>query len=259
MANTRNEAEENDEEVNEDSSEDSEDESDSEGYEVGSKYKDVPLKWEATIKIRVHKIAFSTPYDQEVYRGPRTFNPEWLKEVEDDAGRKIYKVFWNPGKRLKGWIVEQSATLYGTRSDKSTRMKSGLFVKTIGYEEEVPIANAVDLIGDTRFRPDEKGIIECEGAKYILGKLPVFPKHEFVKVRLSSKKTESKASFWVELLNPIDVELRVTCWAKGINPADIKKMLEEIGPNIGLGDKHALGQNGLFDLIEFSEPDYVKF
>ena len=190
--------------------------------------------WEADVEIVVRNLALSLQVEdrREGARTVRVFRADWLE------GRDIY---FNPAQRLKGWLKKQTAQL---KPSLGTQVKDAVKVYPADSERDwIKIATVDDLQGS------DKPLLERDYKlpEALEGKTP-FWQH----IQVPDKGGVRVATtYWYVLPKEITLRLKIVSFARGVTPEIIEELLRKLGKYTGIGDKHATGQLGLFELKRF--------
>ena len=186
--------------------------------------------WEAEVEIETEQLAFS-PQTTEEGRGAlakRIFSADWLK---DD------KIWFNPSKRLGGWLKSQ---LPLARSTYAGQMAAVKVFPADGDGEYVAVAEAKELEGGSNPLP----------MTHQLPKGLPTPFWTYIQVpQERGTGTRTAPTYWYELHKPIRHQVRILSFARGISPDIMKEALGKLGRATGIGDKHSVGK-GRFKLIK---------
>jgi len=187
--------------------------------------------WEAEVVVETKNLAFS-PQTIDEGRGAlakRVFKADWLKDG---------KVWFNPSKRLSGWLKSQLPLARSTYANQIAA------VKVFPADEDgefVPVADAKELEG---------GRIDIDRAYQLPDGLPI-PFWTYIQVpQERGNGTRTAPTYWYELNHPVQHRVRIISFARGISPDIVREALDKLGRATGIGDKHAVGK-GRFRLVEF--------
>ena len=187
--------------------------------------------WEADVVIETVNLAFS-PQTNDEGRGAlakRIFTADWLHDG---------KVWFNPSKRLGGWLKAQ---LPLARSTYAGQMAAVKVFPPNGDGEYVTIADASELVG---------GNIPIDRSCKLLEGLPT-PFWTYIQVpKETGTGTRTAPTYWFNLDRSIRHHVTIISFARSISPEIIKEALNKLGVATGIGDKHAVGK-GRFKLISF--------
>jgi len=189
-------------------------------------------KWKAEVELEIDRLALSGQY-VEKGRGSKKKRylvpTDWLDEG---------KIMLDVGKRVKGWLKEQVATM---KSSWKSRIQYGIVCKSLPEPGYVPIATLKDISPARNwdsFRHKEE---------YELNGLP----QPNVEVILTEKKTSVFAFHYV-LSKPVTVKCVIYGFAYGVTPENVEGWLRELGEIKGLGDMHNSSAGyGCFQVKEF--------
>ncbi len=190
--------------------------------------------WEAEVEILVRNLALSLQAEdrREGARTVRVFRADWLE------GRDIY---FNPAQRLKGWLKKQTAQL---KPSLAEQVKNAVKVYVAdGGRDWVKIGTVDDLQGGDKPLMDK----DYRLPEPLEGKIP-FWQHIQVPDRGG---TRVATTYWFVLPKEVPLKLKIVSFARGVSPETIRELLEKLGKYTGIGDKHATGQYGLFELRSF--------
>lgn len=195
-------------------------------------------KWRADTELEVKNIAFAVPVMETKKRIGRrsvqSVDPDWLREGQ---------IYWDPGKRLRGWIKECFRTVYPS---KINQVQYGVKCLTLPEPGEMIIGTKKDLVGDPKFPESEKEYLVTNGLPY--------PFIEFIK----TKDGSSIRAYRYLMSHPITVNVAIYGFARGLNPDIIEELMREIGGINGLGDCHNSGPYGLFEVKKFDVVENKK-
>lgn len=187
--------------------------------------------WEADVVIETTNLAFS-PQTIDEGRGAlakRVFTASWLTDG---------KVWFNPSKRLSGWLKAQ---LPLARSSYANQIAAVKVFPADNDGEFVSVANVDELIG---------GKTPLDRAYQLPDGLPL-PFWTYIQVpQERGTGTRTAPTYWYELNKPVKHSVRILSFARGISPDIVKEALDKLGRATGIGDKHAVGK-GRFKLVEF--------
>lgn len=175
-------------------------------------------KWKAEVELKVFRPALSVQYVEKGTGSSvkRCLVPtDWL----DDDGN----IVWDVGKKVKGWLKEQVATMKSSWKD---RIQFGLICKSLPEPGYVKIATLKDIAPARNWKTFSKADL------YDLNKLPE-PNVEMIQTDRGSI-----FAFHYVLLNPITVRFLIYCFAYGTTPQVVEGWLRELGEVKGLGDMH---------------------
>lgn len=187
--------------------------------------------WEADVEIETEDLAFS-PQTQNEGRGAlakRIFIADWLKDG---------KVWFNPSKRLGGWLKAQLSLVRSTYANQMTAVK---VFPIDGASEYMPIADVEELIGGSNPLP----------FTYQLPKGLPIPFWVYINVpQERGVGTRVAPTYWYELKKSVKHQVRIVSFARGISFEIVREALDKLGKAIGIGDKHSVGK-GRFRLLKF--------
>lgn len=187
--------------------------------------------WEAEVEVETQNLAFSLQSTDQG-RGAlakRVFNAAWLKDG---------KVWFNPSKRLSGWLKSQ---LPLARSSYANQVAAVKVFPANSDGEFVPVANVDELRG---------GTATIDRAYELPEGLPL-PFWTYINVpQERGTGTRAAPTYWFDLNKPIKHQVRIMSFARGITPEIVKEALDKLGRATGIGDKHAIGK-GRFCLVKF--------
>lgn len=190
--------------------------------------------WKADIDLEIERLALSVQYIEKGKGSSKNRHlvpTDWL----DDDGETI---LFDVGKRLKGWLKEQVATMKSSWKD---RVQYGVVCKSLPEPGYVPIANLNDIAASRNWESFQKK------EDYVLGDLPA-PNVEMI---ITERGSSIFAMHYV-LQNPVSVKARIYCFAYGIRPDSVKEWLETLGEIKGVGDMHSASAGyGCFKLKSF--------
>lgn len=187
--------------------------------------------WEAEVEVETQNLAFS-PQTTDQGRGAlakRVFSADWLRDG---------KVWFNPSKRLSGWLKSQ---LPLARSSYANQIAAVKVFPANNDGEFVPVADARELIGGQT--PLDRAYELPEG-------LPL-PFWTYIQVpQERGTGTRTAPTYWYELHKPVKHQVRIMSFARGITPDIVREALDKLGKATGIGDKHSVGK-GRFRLVNF--------
>lgn len=144
------------------------------------------------------------------------------------------------GKKFRGWMKEQVRTV---KPSAYEGIQYGFKSFSLPQPGEIPIATAKDIVGTDDFPEKFKNDYEVpDGMPY--------PYMETILVK-ETKVTRSTFAFYYLLPKTVKAKIRIFCFARNITPEVVQDLMERLGPNTGLGDRHSQGQ-GTFKLISFN-------
>lgn len=187
--------------------------------------------WEADVVVETANLAFS-PQTSDEGRGAlakRIFSADWLRDN---------KVWFNPSKRLGGWLKSQLPLARSTYANQIAAVK----VFPPGDDNEyVPVCDASELVG---------GTTPLTIAHQLPDGLPC-PFWTYINVpQERGSGTRVAPTYWYELNKPVQHHARMISFARGITPEIIQEALGKLGIATGIGDKHSVGK-GRFKLVSF--------
>lgn len=187
--------------------------------------------WEAEVEVETADLAFSLQTRDEG-RGAlskRIFLADWFRDGQ---------VWFNPSKRLGGWLKSQ---LPLARSTYATQVSAVKVFPPDGSGAYVPIAKVDELVGGDNPIP----------MTHELPKGLSRPHWAYITVQQErGAGTRVAPTYWYDLTRPVVHRVRVISFARGISPDIIKEALSKLGRATGIGDKHAIGR-GRFRLLKF--------
>lgn len=176
-------------------------------------------KWKAEVELEIERIALNCQYIEKG-RGSqkkRHLVPtDWL----DEDGN----IVWDVGKRVKGWLKEQVATM---KKSWKERVQYGIVAKSLPQPGYVPIATIKNLAPSRNWHTFRKQ------GEYELGELPE-PNFELIR----TEKGASVFALHYVLNKPITVKCHIYGFAYGITPENVEQWMRELGIIKGLGDMH---------------------
>lgn len=187
--------------------------------------------WEADVVIETKNLAFS-PQTTDEGRGAlakRVFTAAWLMDG---------KIWFNPSKRLSGWLKLQLPLARSTYAHQIGAVK---VFPADNDGEFIPIANVSELIG---------GTTSLDRNYQLPDGLPI-PFWTYIQVpQERGAGTRTAPTYWYELNKLIKHKVRILSFARGISPEIVREALDKLGRVTGIGDKHSIGK-GRFRLVEF--------
>lgn len=188
--------------------------------------------WEAHVTVETQDLAFS-PQTGKEGRGALAktiFTTDWLKDGQ---------VYFNPSKRLGGWLKAQLPLARSTYANQINAVK---VFPPDGEGEFVPIADVGDLVGGANPLP----------FTYDLPKGLPIPFWTYINVpQERGAGTRVAPTFWYELRKPVKHYVKIISFARGISPEIVKESLDKLSKATGIGDKHSIGR-GRFKLVSFN-------
>ena len=187
--------------------------------------------WEADVVVETRNLAFS-PQTVKEGRGALEkliINADWLRDG---------KVWFNPSKRLGGWLKSQ---LPLARSTYASQIAAVKVFPPEGDGEYVPVCDVSELVG---------GDIPVVGNHQIAEGLPN-PFWAYIQVpQERGAGTRTAPTYWYNLDKPVRHHVKMISFARGITPDIMKEALSRLGVATGIGDKHSVGK-GRFKLVSF--------
>lgn len=189
--------------------------------------------WHAEAELEIDRLALSVQYIEKGKgsKKKRYLVPtDWLDED---------KIVFDAGKRLKGWLKEQVATMKSSWKD---RIQYGVVCKSLPNAGYVPIAELKDIA------PSRNWISFQHKDEYDFNGLP----EPNVEVVITDRGTSVFALHYV-LNHPITVKVAIYSFAYGIRPENVEEWLTTLGKIKGLGDMHNSSAGyGCFEVKSFN-------
>jgi len=172
----------------------------------------------AKVELEVFKPALSVQY---VEKGTGSSKKRHLVPTDwlDGNGN----IVWDVGKKVKGWLKEQVATM---KSSWKERIQYGVVCKSLPEPGYVKIATIKDIA------PPRNWHTFSNTDQYDLNDMPE-PNVEVVKTDRGSV-----FAFHYVLLNPITVKCLIYSFAYGVTPKVVEGWLRDLGEIKGIGDMH---------------------
>lgn len=190
--------------------------------------------WSAEVELEIERLALNVQYVEHGRGSAKKrclVSTDWL----DADGETI---LFDVGKRLKGWLKEQVATMKPSWRDK---IQYGIVCKSLPKPGYTPIAK-IKNIG-----PSKNWANFQHKEEYNLGNLPE-PNVEVIQ----TEDGRSVFSLHYVLNRAIIVKAAIYCFAQGINSESVKEWLETLGQIKGLGDMHSSASSyGTFTVKSF--------
>jgi hypothetical protein len=186
--------------------------------------------WEATVEVSVEDLAFAYETTDEG-RGAnkkRIFTANWEKDG---------KIWFNPSKRIGGWLKKQLPLV---RSTYATQVQA---IKVFPFDHDatfLPIANLSELT------PGNVPLTEPHELKQHLPN----PFKAHIVVGDGKGGSRVTTTYWAELKKPMTFKVKIVSFARSISPEIIKEALGRLGHISGIGDKFSQGY-GRFELSSF--------
>lgn len=187
--------------------------------------------WEAETELELQNLAVACQYD-EVKRGNRTVRVLRIPAMKEDGN-----IYFDVGKRLRGWMKEQVKTIKPSALDY---IQYGLYCQTLPTVGEMKIATKKDLIGDKQFPESQK----------INYELPDGLEYPFMDIIITDGGKSVYSQYYI-MEKPMKLKAKISCFGRNITPESIEGLLQKLGRIKGLGDKHSTGIYGLFTLKHF--------
>lgn len=176
--------------------------------------------WHAEVELEVERIALSVQYDE---RGKGSVKKRYLVPTDWlDVDKKT--IMFDAGKRLKGWLKEQVATMKTSWKD---RIQYGVVCKSLPTAGYIPIASLEDIA------PARNWHTFPHREDYDLNGLP----EPNVEVVLTAEGRSIFALHYV-LKKPVTVKVAIYSFAYGVRTEIVEEWLKVLGVVKGLGDMH---------------------
>ena len=190
-------------------------------------------KWKAEVELEVSRPALSVQY---IEKGAGSKKKRYLVPTDwlDPDGN----IVWDVGKKLKGWLKEQVATMKTSWKD---RIQYGIVCKSLPEPGYVPIAKLEDI------SPSRNWHTFSKTDQYDLNDLPE-PNVELIR----TEKGMTIFAFHYVISKLIIVKAVIYGFAYGVTPEVVEGWLRDLGDIKGLGDMHNSSAGyGCFQLKEF--------
>jgi hypothetical protein len=157
------------------------------------------------------------------------FTADWLKDDQ---------VWFNPSKRIGGWMKSQLPLVRSTYANQIGAVK---VFPANGENEYVPVCKSSELAGGSNPIRDNHELPRG---------LPL-PYWTYIQVpQERGAGTRTAPTYWYELHKTVAHRVRILSFARGITPEIVKEALSKLGIATGIGDKHSVGK-GRFELVSF--------
>ena len=190
--------------------------------------------WKAEAELEINRLALSCQY---IEKGRGSSKKRFLVATDwlDKDGETI---LWDVGKRLKGWLKQQIATMKTSWKD---RIQYGMICKSTPKAGYVPIAKLTDI------EPSRNWHSFQHAEDYTLNGLP----EPNVEVIMTEQKRSIFAMYYV-LKEPIKLKVQIFSYAYGVYPEIVEEWLRTLGSIHGLGDLHNSSEGfGCFHVLDF--------
>lgn len=200
--------------------------------------------WKAKVAFEIDRLALAVHYTEKGTGSERKRHlipTDWL----DQDGNTI---IWDVGKRLKGWLKQQIATM---KSSWRNRIQYGVVCKSLPE----PGYNAIGELSD--ILPSINWHSFSERSNYEVNELPE-PNVE----QITTEKKRSLFTLHYVLGKQIHVSAEIYCYAYGVHPESMEDWLRTLGIVHGLGDMHnSSAAYGTFSVkkFEITEDKEIRF
>jgi len=197
--------------------------------------------WKAEVELEIERLALSCQY---VEKGQGSSKKRFLVAT-DWLDKDKQTIVWDSGKRLKGWLKQQIATMKSSWKD---RIQYGIICKSTPQAGYVPTANIKDI------EPSRNWHSFQHAEDYDLNGLP----EPNIEVIMTEQKRSIFAMYYV-LNKQIKVKVEIYSYAYGIYPEIVEEWLRTLGSIHGLGDMHNSSEGfGCFKVLDFKVVEEKK-